>query len=455
MNVALSKRALIRIISFLAAVLLVAAGIAVQQHAAARDYRLQLENTYARALGELSSYLANISADLEKGQYVGTPTQLSQMSARIWRESGGAKSALSSLPVSDLHMDNTYKFLSQVGDYAMALSKKVAAGAQLSEEDRQNAEALREYAAKLNDYVGGVERQVRDGRIDVTALRTARHDGGDDTEGTRPAGVSAGFEDVEQTMTGYPTLIYDGPFSDHLLTRRPRHTYGRPTVTPDAAQQAAASAARLNPGDLARADDENSNMPSYTFKAENLSIGVTKAGGLVTYLINGREIGEERLRNDAIFRFAEDYLVSLGYEDMRATYYEKADGVCTINYAATSGNVILYTDLIKVGVALDDGSIVFYDARGYINNHRDRTLGEPAITAEEALQSVSPSLTVLSERLALIPTSGQNEVLTYEFQTRAGEGDDAQKILVYVNASTGAEEQILLLLETPEGTMTK
>ena len=62
---------------------------------------------------------------------------------------------------------------------------------------------------------------------------------------------------------------------------------------------------------------------------------------------------------------------------------------------------------------------------------------------------------MLSERLALIPTSGQNEVLTYEFQTRAGEGDDAQKILVYVNASTGAEEQILLLLETPEGTMTK
>ena len=68
---------------------------------------------------------------------------------------------------------------------------------------------------------------------------------------------------------------------------------------------------------------------------------------------------------------------------------------------------------------------------------------------------MSPSLTVLSQRLALIPTSGQNEVLTYEFQTRAGEGDDAQKILVYVNASTGAEEQILLLLETPEGTMTK
>ena len=82
-------------------------------------------------------------------------------------------------------------------------------------------------------------------------------------------------------------------------------------------------------------------------------------------------------------------------------------------------------------------------------------LDDPAITAEQALQSVNPSLTVLSERLALIPTSGQNEVLTYEFQARAGEDADAQKVLVYINASTGAEEQILLLLETPEGTLTK
>lgn len=178
-------------------------------------------------------------------------------------------------------------------------------------------------------------------------------------------------------MTGYPTLIYDGPFSDHLLTRRPRLTYGRPTVTPDAAQQAAASAARLNPGDLARAGRRKFQHALLHLQGGKSEHRRDQGGGLVTYLINGREIGEERLRNDAIFRFGEDYLTSLGYEDMRATYYEKADGVCTINYAATSGNVILYTDLIKVGVALDDGSIVFYDARGYINNHRDRTLGEP------------------------------------------------------------------------------
>ena len=352
-------------------------------------------------------------------------------------------------------MDNTYKFLSQVGDYAMVLSKKVAAGGSLTEEERNNAEALRKYAAGLRDYVDGVQQKIQDGQIDVVAIRQNGSPSGDDAEGTRPDGLAAGFEDIEQTMTGYPTLIYDGPFSDHLLTQRPHMTRNLPAVSPDQAKESAALAARLNPGDLTQSDDENSRMPSYTFQAPGINIGVTKAGGLVTYLINDREIGDERLSTEGVFRMADAYLAELGYENMRATYYETADGICTINYAASSGDVILYTDLVKVGVALDDGSIVFYDARGYINNHRERSFDPPAITTEQAAQSLSPALLIRSSRLALIPTSGRNEVLTYEFQTVSSDEQDPQRLLVYVNAATGAEEQILILLDTPGGTLTK
>ena len=454
MKITLSRRTAVRAISYLAAAFGVAAGIAIQQHAVARDYRSQLENTYMRALGDLSSYLVNISNDLEKGRYVGTSEQFALMAARIWRESGGAKSALSTLPVSDLHMDNTYKFLSQVGDYAMALSKKAAAGGEPSAEEAENAEALRNYAFKLRDYVDDMQRDIREGRITVDALPSG---GGDDTEGTRAAhGLSSGFEDIEQTMTGYPTLIYDGPFSDHLLNQRPRMTAALDAVTPEAALEKAALAARVEPAALTRGDDENSNMPLYMFRAGDISVGVTKAGGIPAYLINARSIGAQRMSNQAIFRFAETYLKSLGFENMRATYFETADGICTINYAAVQDDVILYTDLIKVGVALDDGSIVFYDARGYISNHHARALPAPQLTAEQAQQSVNQSLRILSSRLALIPTSGQNEVLTWEFQAQTTDNDDEQprRLLVYVNAINGAEEQILILVETPEGTFT-
>jgi hypothetical protein len=64
-------------------------------------------------------------------------------------------------------------------------------------------------------------------------------------------------------MTGYPTLIYDGPFSDHLLNQTA--SYPRlPTVSPEDAQ-AAPQKRPVCRRELTRGDDENSNMPSYTF----------------------------------------------------------------------------------------------------------------------------------------------------------------------------------------------
>lgn len=446
MQLSIPKRALVRVVSYTAALLVVTGGAAWRGHTDARDYQTQLTSGYERSLGELSGYLTNIAIDLQKGQYVGTAAQLTHLSARIWRESGSAKAALSTLPTGELRMDATYKFLSQVGDYAMLLSKKMTAGGTLSDEEQDNARALCRYAARLRDYMDSVQQQLHDGRISLSPTRA----GG--AENAPPTDIEGGFEDVEQTMTGYPTLIYDGPFSDHLLRRRPRLTQGLPAVTPEQAAQSAARAARVSAESLTRADDENSNMPLFTFQSGDSAVGVTKAGGLPVYLINAREIGEERLSHNAVLENSAGYLGSLGIKDMRATYYETADGICTINYAATDGETTLYTDLIKVGVALDDGGIVFYDARGYIANHYERTLPASMLSVAEAQRSLNPSLVVRSTRLALIPTSGGAEVLAREFRAKAKDG---QNLLVYVNAATGAEEQILILLESPTGTLTK
>ena len=92
------------------------------------------------------------------------------------------------------------------------------------------------------------------------------------------------------------------------------------------------------------------------------------------------------------------------------------------------------------------------DARGYLVNHSERTLPEPTIGPEQAAQSLSPMLEVQSQRLALIPSSGQKETLCYEFVCTSHTGD---RVLCYRNCVTGAEEQLLLLLETPGGVLTK
>ena len=81
-----------------------------------------------------------------------------------------------------------------------------------------------------------------------------------------------------------------------------------------------------------------------------------------------------------------------------------------------------------------------------------RTLAAPKLTAGEASASISPYLTPDEGRLALIPTAGLNEVLTYEYLCQAENGEE---VLVYLNADTGMEEQILILLRSDNGVLTR
>ena len=59
-------------------------------------------------------------------------------------------------------------------------------------------------------------------------------------------------------------------------------------------------------------------------------------------------------------------------------------------------------------------------------------------------------LTLLSEQPALVPSGGRYERLCWELKCS---GEDERHCLIYVNAETGEQEKILLLLEDETGTL--
>ena len=85
-------------------------------------------------------------------------------------------------------------------------------------------------------------------------------------------------------------------------------------------------------------------------------------------------------------------------------------------------------------------------------NHTERDLSSRTLTVEQAQEKVSPRLTVRSSGVALIPTPGLDEVLTYEFAC-AGQNDE--EVLVYINCNTGYEEQIYILQKSDNGILVK
>ena len=370
---------------------------------------------------------SSMQVTLEKSLYANTPTQQNGLAARIMREASLAKGALAVLPVSDGSLFAASRFITQAGDFAMSLSARISAGGTITEEEYASLRQLSEYASRLQE-----------------SLRNADPD--------FSSGSSDNFKDTSDEFADYPTLIYDGPFSDHIAQRQPVFLEGEEELPQGNAQKCAADFLGVPQDELSHDGDTAGNLATYNFSRGTQRITVSRLGGHVVSLIDAREAGEQTLDEEQAKAAAAAFLESRGMTDMKESYYVVSDGVCTINYAYEQDGVICYPDLVKVSVALDNGGVVEYNASGFLMNHTDRDLSQVSLTADEARGSVSPYLTPDEGRLALIPTAGLNEVLTYEFHC---EGQNGEQVLVYINAETGYEEQILILLQTDNGVLTR
>lgn len=408
------------------------------------------ENQYNRAFHELVGYVDNIDVLLSKTQLTKSPAQLAKLSSDIFRQSAEAKSCLGQLPTSEVQLDNTSKFLSQVGDYTYVLSQSMINGEEISQQEYEDLASLAEYAANLRDTLSSIEEQIYSGEIRISDTRSKKRGNVADAAGNN---ILEDLEDVEKSFEDYPSLIYDGPFSEHIVNREPEMLKNASEVSQE---QALSKAEELiDSRELVfQSLSENTAIPSYTFVHDNddnqISISVTKKGGYILSYLNNRNVDGEQLDIQEATQKAAQFLQKNGFYSMQDSYYEKSGGIATINFAYTQDNVTCYSDLVKVRVALDNGEILGLETKGYLMNHTERELSAPSMTTEEAQAKISTNLEVKATRLALVPKDSMREVLCYEF---TGAFND-RNFIIYVNANNGREEEIFLLIESDEGVLT-
>lgn len=438
-----------RLVSFTLAIIVVLGCSAISGYSLATKYKGTVEYTYRRALTDLSDYMSNLETTLTKGVYANTSPQQYGMSAKLLSESNGAKAALSQLPVGDSDLENVNKFVAQVGDYANYLSTKLSKGGNITEQEMNNLKSLGEYAKTVNSDLQNILVRFEDGKINIGDYTGAEIDLSKSTEGQNEPYVTTGFKEIDDGFTDYPTLIYDGPFSDHIMQSKPKLLQNSQETTENEAKVAASKFLGVNRDKMDYVGSTNGNLPTYNFSCDNIRISITKLGMKENYMLNSRSIGTATLNYTQAEDKARDFLEKHSMKNMKESYYVINGGVCTINYAYRENGVTYYSDLVKVGVALDNGEVVSYNATGYIMNHTDRKLPGNIITMEKAQKSVSKNLRIINKDKAYVPTSGLNEVLCYEFECMAENGDH---VLVYINAQNGYEEQIFILLESDGGT---
>lgn len=440
----MKKITAIRIISFCLAAVLVSGGFYIRERARNEQYRQELQNDYSRSLSELNSRLNSISLILEKTVYVTAAPQMSSFAAELYSEAQLAKTALSQLPSGEGALETVNRFLSQVGNYALSVSKSIITGNAMSEAQRNSLTLLSDTAKTVSQAVTDIEISSADPLYWAEELE--HH-----LDGTISAGALAdSLTELEENITDYPTLIYDGPFSDHILTKTALMT----SNAREYSEAEALSRAKEITADtrLTFNGMESGTIAAFRFTSPDVTVTISQKGGHTVYMRKNRAVGVSGYSYEQALIRAEAFLKKLGILNMTDTYYFTDEGVCVINFAYLDGQTVCYTDLIKVGVAMDTGEIMLYEASGYLYNHTDRAFSPAAYTSAQAAQTLSGLLTVEQTQMALVPSSGGGELRCWEFLCK---GQNDEDILVYVNVMNLTSEQIFILLKTDGGTLVK
>lgn len=266
------------------------------------------------------------------------------------------------------------------------------------------------------------------------------------------SGINDGFEEM-------PTLIYDGPYSEHLENRKALGLTGQKITENQAIEKVKAFMQDKRIKKITKlADNKNGVIDTYNIKMEleegkNKSVSevdVSVTGGHIVWFLYNRDVGEVTIDIDKAIEIGGKFLSDRGYANMKDSYYTRNDGVATINFAYNEDGITYYTDLIKVKVALDNGEIVGFESKGYLMNHRDRSFAPAKISQVEARAKINKGDSVEESGLAVIPTNYGSEILCYEFIGKIGDRD----FLIYINANTGVEEDVLIIINSDEGILT-
>ncbi|MGB9868127.1 MAG: germination protein YpeB [Bacillota bacterium] len=435
----------------------VAASATMLRSQSARLNRTQsaLQANYQRALHDLVKHTDNLQVHLSKALASSSSSQTLLLPTAAWNEADAVVENLAQLPLAELNLNRTFAFFSQVADYCFSLARKQTAGIAPTQADISQLAQLQRQVTALGQSFHELRDKFGRGNIPIQAVQA---------KGLASAASNAfldGFSKIDERLQNeVPTLTYDGPFSDHVVNRKPKLIEGEPQISPEKALEVALAFAGIRREELLESSVDGrsgGNLPTYKVRLNSVSTGplhvdVSKAGGRVVLALKPRIPASSQISIEEAIARAVQYAQQRGFNLMTPTGYIKEDHTVLVSMVDQVDGVLIYPDMVKVRVALDNGEIITCDCLNYIMNHFTRKLPQPTLAPEQVTAKLPDRLEAVRVQKALIPLPDTREVLTYEVRARSRHTGDA--FLIYLNASSGQEEMILKLLESAEGTLT-
>lgn len=414
-----------------------------------RTYTIRLENNYQRAFHELVWHLRAVEDELATLGAANSMANQITCLATVWRQIYAAQAKIGQLPLGLVSLDQTEAYLAQLGDQVFDMARS---GAPLRDADRRRLSQFQARAREINEDLVTIQATILEQNLRWTEIERSLVAARRENE-HRDNTIINNFELVNKRVEEYPEVRFDQRMG---LAFPPPTALRGPQVNQAQAQETALWF--LSPTDRAAfrivaTEATHGLIPTYSFLLQpqegnrQVRLEVTQQNGRVLYLIDNRQLGQASIDHNTALQQASDFLRTRGFPNMRLVGRTEYQDALLLAYVYEQNGVLIYPDLLRVKVALDNGEIIGFEGNGFTAYHQqERDLPAPGIEVGEALAALSEGLELYGEeQLVVIFNARGEEALAYEFPVR----NTTDHFLVYIDAIEGEELQIIRLAQVP------
>ena len=399
-------------------------------------YGTQLESVYEQNYYDLVDNVNNADMEISKLVNSNDTTYQKKLLLEIADAAKSMQNNISILPLSGENVLDSVRFVNQLSGYTQTLEEKVANGGTLSSDDISTLNELHDMLITMKQNLNRMSENMRGG---YSILLSSNETNGDFNTFT------VDFNQIKSNDVDYPTMIYDGPFSDSVVNSEIKGVSGKVVSKEDAVkeiEEVFKDVSTIKFEGETNGKFETYNYSLMTSDSQDLYVQVLKTGGdIIT--VSGQNLSDVKnvdMGNGA--KIALEFAKRNGIEKAEVVWQEELNNQAYFNLAPVIGDVIIYPELVKVKVDMEHGNVIGYDAITYFTNHTSRNLSG----ANDISVTLPTGFTLKEKRLVLAPLDYNREVLCYEYRAEK----EGITYYFYFNAKTGKEENILKVVETSD-----
>lgn len=413
-----------------------------KEHQEKNAILIQAENNYQRAFHDLTYHIDLLHDKIGTTLAMNSRSSLSPTLADVWRITSEAQSDVGQLPLALLPFNKTEEFLSNIGDFSYRTAVRDLSKEPLSDEEYKTLQQLYKNAEDIQKELRTVQHLAMENNLRWMDVELALASGEKQADNT----IIDGLKTVEKNVSAYSEAEFGVTLTTTKRDGGKFQNLEGPEINEEKAKEVAKKFLGLK-GNIEMKVTENgegSQNGFYSIEINdpkskvNTYMDITKKGGIPIWVIRNREVAKSAISLNDAYNRALTFLKDNKFENLELFESAQYDNVGIFNFVSSIDGVRIYSDSIKMKVALDDGNILGFSARDFLMSGKIVPKSKPKISMDEAKGKINPNLQIMENRLAIITNDLNQDVLCYEFLGTI----DNDTYRIFINAEDGMEEKV-------------